>query len=142
MKKLLFLLSFLFILCFSPIVAHANLVPCPNVDELEKTTIKDKKELIQALKTLIPSTYEKGEEGDLFSEWNIITATPFTKTKKRDRVYREMAKNFCGKEIANRSWLVRIAFPKWEGKSASMSEGQLFVVKRKGDEWFVWFRYH
>jgi hypothetical protein len=50
-----------------------------------------------------------------------------------------MAKNFCGKEIADRSWLVRVYFPKWEGKSASNLEGQIFLAKSKEKGWFVWF---
>ncbi|MEE3952767.1 hypothetical protein [Peribacillus frigoritolerans] len=51
-----------------------------------------------------------------------------------------MAKTFCGKEIAEKSWLVRLDFPKAPG--ANLAQGQIFLAKSKEKGWFVWFRYH
>ncbi|MEN2766911.1 hypothetical protein [Ornithinibacillus xuwenensis] len=127
----------------SNIYAQPN-VECPKLKHLEETSIKDKDELLNALSSIVPNTYEKGEYGELFSEWDIVTALPFPKTVRQvnDEVYYGMAKNFCGEAVANKSWLVRLYFPKWEGKSASALEGQIFLSKSKGKGWFVWFRYH
>ena len=40
-----------------------------------------------------------------------------------------MAKTFCGKEIAEKSWLVRLDFPKAPG--ADLAQGQIFLAKVK-----------
>ncbi|MGP4040948.1 hypothetical protein ACTWP4_13775 [Gracilibacillus sp. D59] len=144
MKKTGVLISLLiFILVPSQIYAQPD-VECPNLKKLENTTIKDKDDLLKALKEIVPDIYQKGENGELYSEWEVRTALPFPKTvgKEIDEAYYGMAKNFCGKEIADKSWLVRLYFPKWEGISASALEGQIFLAKSKDDEWFVWFRYH
>jgi hypothetical protein len=80
--------------------------------ELEQISIKDRKEVIEALNTLIPKTYGTGIDDfpDIYSKWNVVTAKPFPKTagKKEEEAYFGMAKNFCGMEIAERSWLVRL----------------------------------
>ena len=138
------IISFLLFFTFVPSLIHAQSdVKCPDVKQLEKTSMKDKEELLKALKEIVPATYQKGEHGEMFSEWEVITALPFPKTaEKKDAVYDEMAKNFCGEAVAEQSWLVRLYFPKWEGKSASALEGQIFIAKDKEDGWFVWFRYH
>lgn len=127
-----------------PLTVHAQPETCPNVNELEKVTIDDKDDFLKALETIIPETYEKGDMADKYSEWRIRTALPFPKTVgiETDEIYYEMAKNFCGNEVADKSWLARVYFPKWEGISVSASEGQIFVAKSKEKGWFVWFRYH
>src|SRR5699024_9286170 len=113
-------------------------VRCPNAELLADTSIEDKDELLEALHTIIPNTYEEGEDAHLYYDWEIITALPFPETVgiEQEEVYYQMAKNFCGEDIADRSWLVRIHFPNWEGKSASASEGQIFLAKNNNDRWF------
>ncbi|WP_246187702.1 hypothetical protein [Ornithinibacillus caprae] len=145
MKKIsivMFLLM-LFVLPY-PISAQPN-VECPNVKQLEKTSLKDKDELVDALEEIVPDTYGAGDYGNFYSEWEVITAQPFLETvgQEKEEVYYEMAKNFCGEAVADQSWLVRLYFPRWEGKSASALEGQIFLAKSdETDGWFVWFRYH
>ncbi|WP_255368044.1 hypothetical protein [Psychrobacillus sp. OK032] len=124
--------------------AYAQPKNCPVLSELEKISLKDKKEVIEALNTLIPKTYGTGLEDlpDIYTKWNVVTAKPFPKTvgNKIEEGYFGMAKTFCGKEIAEKSWLVRLDFPKAPG--ADLAQGQIFLAKSKEKGWFVWFRYH
>jgi len=124
--------------------AYAQPKNCPVLSELEKTSLNDKKEVIEALNTLIPKTYGTGLEDlpDLYTKWNVVTAKPFPKTvgNKIEEGYFGMAKTFCGKEIAEKSWLARLDFPKAPG--ADLAQGQIFLAKSKEKGWFVWFRYH
>jgi hypothetical protein len=149
LKKVSILLLIISTILTLPLETHAQPeVKCPNINELAVTSINDKQELINALNTIVPQIYEATEFGqthkEYYSKWEIITALPFPKTvgRKRDENYYGMAKNFCGKEVADRSWLVRLYFPKFEGESASALEGQLFIAKSKEKSWIVWFRYH
>lgn len=144
MKKMMIIMLAFILIGMSLNVVSAGSVECPEPGNLEKTSVKNEKELRKALETIIPKVYEHGDDADMYSEWKIITVTPFPKTvgDKQNEVYYEMAINFCGKEVAEKSWLARIHFPKWEGQSASNSEGQIFVAKNKDEGWFVWFRYH
>ena len=77
-----------------------------------------------------------------YTEWNVVTAKPFPKTvgNEEEEDYFGMAKTFCGKEIAEKSWLVRLDFPKAPG--ANLAQGQIFLAKSKEKGWFVWFQYH
>ncbi|MRG85901.1 hypothetical protein [Salinibacillus xinjiangensis] len=144
MKRIITILTLASFLVFPTQISAKSDVDCPNVEHLEKTTVKDKDELVEALEKIVPSTYGKGDYGNYYSEWEVITAAPFPNIvgNKKDEAYYGMAKNFCGEEVANQSWLVRLHFPRWEGKSASASEGQIFLAKSQEDGWFVWFRYH
>ena len=134
------------ILLFSFFLIEANAQPkkFPVLSELKKTSIKDRKEVIEALNTLIPKTYGTGIDDfpDMYTKWNVVTAKPFPKTigNKEEKNYFGMAKTFCGKEIAEKSWLVRLDFPKAPG--ADLAQGQIFLAKSKEKGWFVWFRYH
>ncbi|MFC5605069.1 hypothetical protein [Sporosarcina koreensis] len=134
-------ISFLFI---HSTQGYAQPKECPVLSELMQTSIKDRKEVIEALNTLIPKTYGTGldEYPGMYTEWNVVTAKPFPKTvgNKDEEDYFGMAKNFCGKEIAEKSWLVRLHFPKAPG--ADLAQGQIFIAKNKEKGWFVWFRYH
>lgn len=107
---------------------------CPVLSELEKTSFKDKNEVIEALNTLIPKAYGTGLDDlpDIYTKWNVVTAKPFLKTvgNKIEEGYFGMAKTFCGKEIAEKSWLVRLEFPKAPG--ADLAQGQIFLAKSKG----------
>lgn len=106
---------------------------CPVLSELEKTSLKDKKEVIEALNTLIPKTYGTGLDDlpDIYTKWNVVTAKPFPKTvgNKEEEGYFGMAKTFCSKEIAEKSWLVRLEFPNAPG--ADLAQGQIFLAKSK-----------
>lgn len=143
-KRLFFLVMIISFFSFTTIKADAQPTECPVLSELEKTSIKDKKEVVEALNTLIPKTYGTGLEDfpDIFTKWNVVTAKPFLKTvgNKEEEDYFGMAKTFCGKEIAEKSWLVRLDFPKAPG--ANLAQGQIFLAKNKEKGWFVWFRYH
>ncbi|MEH7454180.1 hypothetical protein [Gottfriedia acidiceleris] len=126
------------------IQVHAQPTKCPVLSDLDKTSMKNQKEVIEVLNTLIPKTYGTGLEDlpDIYTKWNVVTAKPFPKTVgvKEEEDYFGMAKHFCGKEIAEKSWLVRLDFPKAPG--ANLAQGQIFLAKSKENGWFVWFRYH
>ncbi len=113
---------------------------CPNPKSLAETSIDDRGELLKALESMVPNFYE----GEQFSDWKVISATPFPMTigKREEEVYFEIAKRACGGEAAEKSWLVRLYFPLLADVSASLSEGQLFVAKKKDSDWFVWYQYH
>jgi hypothetical protein len=144
MKRLTILISFILILFFGSIQAFAQPKECPVLSELEQTSIKDKKEVIEVLNTLIPKVYGTGIDDypDIYTKWNVVTAKPFPETagNKEEEDYYGMAKTFCGKEIAEKSWLVRLDFPKAPG--ADLAQGQIFLAKSKEKGWFVWFQYH
>lgn len=144
MRMLTMIIITISILFFSSFQGYAQPKECPVLCELEQTTIKDKKEVIEALNTLIPKTYGTGIDDfpDIYTKWNIITAKPFPNTvgNKEEEGYFGMAKTFCGKEIAEKSWLVRIEFPKSPG--ANLAQGQIFLAKSKEKGWLVWFQYH
>ncbi|GAA0603627.1 hypothetical protein GCM10009001_20830 [Virgibacillus siamensis] len=144
MKKIMMVTLVILFFVTTAGAVRADSVDCPEPKDLEETSLKNEKELRKTLKKIIPKVYARGDDADMYSEWEIITATPFPKTigDNQNEVYYEMATNFCGKEVAEMSWLVRIHFPKWEGKSASNAEGQVFLAKSKEKDWFVWFRYH
>ncbi|MCY9141727.1 MULTISPECIES: hypothetical protein [Peribacillus] len=144
MKMLYILIITIPMLFFGSIQGYAQPKECPVLSELEKTSIKDKKEVIKALNTLIPKTYGTGIDDfpDIYTKWNVVTAKPFPETvgNKDEEDYFGMAKTFCGKEIAEKSWLVRLDFPKAPG--ANLGQGQIFLAKSKEKGWFVWFQYH
>jgi hypothetical protein len=138
---LLFTISFF---TFGAFEVHAEPKQCPVLSELVQTSIKDRKEVIEALNTLIPKTYGTGLDDfpDMYTRWNIVTVKPFPETVgiKEEEDYFGMAKTFCGKEIAEKSWLVRLDFPKAPG--TNLAQGQIFLAKSEEKGWFVWFRYH
>lgn len=142
-RRIILIVAILFLL-FNSAQGYAQPKKCPVLNELEQTSIKDRSEVIKSLNILIPKTYGTGIPNlpDMYSKWNVITAQPFPKTigNKNDEVYYGMAKTFCGKEIAKRSWLIRLNFPNAPG--ADLAQGQIFIAKSKEEGWFVWFRYH
>lgn len=144
MRMLTMIIIIISILFFSSFQGYAQPKECPVLSELEQTTIKDKKEVIEALNTLIPKTYGTGIDDfpDIYTKWNIVTAKPFPNTvgNKEEEGYFGMAKTFCGKEIAEKSWLVRLYFTKAAG--ANLAQGQIFLAKSKEKGWLVWFQYH
>ncbi|UNJ81074.1 hypothetical protein [Metabacillus dongyingensis] len=142
MKKSVVFTLLLLLLNPASISVSAQPKECPELDKLEDTSIKDKNDVVNALKTLIPETYEVGIYPDIYSQWKVLSALPFLNVggNEEEENYYGMAKNFCGKRIADKSWLVRLEFPL--SKGASSSQGQIFLAKSKKQGWFVWFRYH
>lgn len=122
--------------------AYAQPKECPDLHTIEVVSIENIDEVEKALKILVPIAYEVGEFPELYSEWEVLSLKPFplTKGNKEDEDYYGMAKHFCGKGVADRSWLVRLHFPKV--KAASGSQGQIFIAKKADSGWFVWFKYH
>lgn len=144
MKTLVLLLFTVSFFTLGTLEVHAQPEECPVLSELKQTSIEDRKEVIEALNSLIPKTYGAGLDDlpDIYTKWNIVTAKPFPETvgSKEEDAYFGMAKTFCGIEIAEKSWLVRLDFPKAPG--ANLAQGQIFLAKSKEKGWFVWFRYH
>ncbi|CEG27201.1 hypothetical protein [Bacillus sp. B-jedd] len=143
--KILGLLLFTLSLYISgSLEVYAQPKECPVLSELKETSLYDRKEVIEALKTLIPKTYGTGIDDypDIYTKWNVVSAKPFPETigNKEEEAYFGMAKTFCGREIAEKSWLVRLDFPKAPG--ANLAQGQIFLANSKEKGWFVWFRYH
>ncbi|MFD1037806.1 hypothetical protein ACFQ3N_05205 [Virgibacillus byunsanensis] len=144
MKRLFIWTILVSVFLFPIIEVSASSIDCPDVNKLEQTSLEDKQEFLKALETIIPEMYGSDEDADKYGEWKIITATPFPKTVGvfRDDIYRRIAANYCGEDVSSKSWLARIYFPKWEGVSSSLSQGQLFLAKNEEQGWFVWFCYH
>ena len=144
MKKLYVLILIISLFALVSFEAYAQPKKCPVLSELENTSLKDKKEVLEALNTLIPKTYETGLDDfpNMYTKWNVVTVKPFLNTvgNKQEEGYFGMAKTFCGKEIAEKSWLVRLDFPKAPG--ADLAQDQIFLAKSKEKGWFVWFQYH
>ncbi|WP_245602257.1 hypothetical protein [Peribacillus kribbensis] len=126
MKMLSTLIISIPMVFFNSIIGYAQPKGCPVVSDLERTSIKDKKEVIEALNNLIPKTYGTGIDGfpDMYTKWNVVSAKPFPETVgiKEEEDYYGMVKNFCGREIAAKSWLVRLDCPNAPG--ANLAQGQ------------------
>jgi hypothetical protein len=142
MKIKVLLICLLFFISLGSTRSYAQPVECPNAKDLVIVPVEEVNQVIDSLKVLVPTLYEVGEFPEYYSKWELVTIKPFPLTVKNsdERDYYEMAKNFCGKEVAERSWLVRLHFPRV--KAASASQGQIFLAKKKNSGWFVWFKYH
>ena len=142
MKKIISLIILSMIYFSINGLVYAQPKKCPEVTQLEDVSQKDKEEVINSLRTLIPQTYEVGDYPHVYKEWRVLSAIPFSEVggNEEEENYLGMAKNFCGEKVTNKSWLVRLDFP--QAKGASASQGQLFIAKDKEKGWFVWFRYH
>ncbi|MDG4655344.1 hypothetical protein P6P90_03700 [Ectobacillus antri] len=138
MRKIL-LLFILFIFMF-PTVSLGDILgsECPKSENLVRTTDKDKDELVKALNEIIPKVYGASPE---YKEWKIEIIEPMPSLTGFEENYYKMAINFCGKEVADHSWFVRLRFPRLlPAQSASL--GELYIVKDKNNNWFAWFQYH
>ena len=142
MKIRVLLICVLFLISLGSTRSYAQPVECPNAKDLLDVPVEEVNQIIGSLKVLVPTLYEVGDFPEYYSKWELVTVKPFPLTVKNsdERDYYEMAKNFCGKEVADRSWLVRLHFPRV--KAASASQGQIFLAKKKNNGWFVWFKYH
>jgi hypothetical protein len=107
---------------------------CPNLQELGH--IGSNKGLISALNTIIPDVYKDQD----YKGWKVETIAPLPKSAHPEAYY-EMAKYYCGEEVANNSWFVEVIFPKYL-PAYDASHKQIFVTKNKQGQWFAWFRFH
>jgi hypothetical protein len=107
---------------------------CPNFQELGHAS--SKRGLINALNTIIPEVYKDRD----YKSWKVETVAPLPKSPHSEAYY-EMAKYYCGEEIANNSWFVEILFPQYL-PAYDASHKQIFVTKTKQGQWFAWFRFH
>ncbi|SET50434.1 hypothetical protein SAMN05421676_105124 [Salinibacillus kushneri] len=142
--KSISILTFSALLLISPIQLSAETqADCPDAKQLESVSTHNKEELTEALEDIVPDTYGENDYGNHFSKWEVTTSLPFTKAienKQENKEYYEQAKKVCGEEVAKQSWLVKLHFPLWEGKSENATDGQLFLAKSKRDGWFAWYR--
>ncbi len=122
--------------------SYAQQKECPDAHTLEVVSIENIPEVEKALRVLVPIAYEVGEFPELYSEWEVVTLKPFPRTvgKSEEENYYGMAKYFCGEEVADRSWFVRLHFLKV--KADSRNQGQIFIAKKEKSGWFVWFKNH
>lgn len=139
MKKLLIpLLILLFIFPTESLGAKLDGSECPKTEMLLKTTEMDKDELVDELNKIIPKVYGSSPN---YKEWRIEIIKPMPSLTGFEENYYKMAINFCGKEVADHSWFVRLRFPRLlPAQSASL--GELYIVKDKNNNWFPWFQYH
>jgi hypothetical protein len=139
MKKILMHLVFmLFISPTDSFGAKLDGSECPKTEILSKTSINDKDELVNALNEIIPNVY--GTSPD-YKEWRIEIIKPMPSLTGFEENYYKMAINFCGKQVADYSWFVRLRFPRLlPAQSASL--GELYIVRDKNNKWFPWFQYH
>lgn len=140
MKKVLGMVLALSIMF--PIQMHAQSdVQCPDAKNVVKSSLKKKDALLEALEEIVPNTYGEADYGNYFSKWEVTAALPFPqmKEKNEDKKIYEKAKKLCGEDVVNQSWLVRLHFPLWEGKSDA-ANGEIFLVENKKTGWTVWYR--
>ncbi|KQL34480.1 MULTISPECIES: hypothetical protein [Bacillaceae] len=139
MKKIL-LTSFMLLFMIPSTTYGESLVnaKCPPTENLQKPNIKDKDELISALNDIIPKIYGT----DLnHKEWRIEKIQPAASLTGFEKHYFGIAVTFCGKEVANHSWFVRLIFPRML-PAVSAATGELYIVKDRNDNWIPWFQYH
>jgi len=138
MRKIL--IPILLLLFIFPTVSLGDILgsKCPNPENLLMTTNKDKNELVNALNEIIPKVYGSNTN---YKEWKIEIIEPMPSLTGFEENYYKMAIHFCGKEVADHSWFVRLRFPRLlPAQSASL--GELYIVKDKNNKWFAWFQYH
>lgn len=138
LKKILILLITLFFI--PPPVSYADVIDgkCPKSMQLLTTKEEDKEELILALQGIIPKVYGSNPE---HKEWVIEIIQQMPKLSGFEKNYYKMAINFCGKDVADHTWFVRLRFPRLlPAQSASL--GEIYIVKDTQHKWFAWFQYH
>ncbi|WP_028403457.1 hypothetical protein [Ectobacillus panaciterrae] len=138
MRKIFVFLCLLLMVPFSHASAEAsgNTV-CPKTQLLQEPSNQDKEELNAALSHyLISKVYGRNPK---YLDYRLEVITPMKELKGTDKSYYYMAIQNCGREVANRSWFVRLRFPKMHNAA---SFGEIFVVKDQTNQWSVWFRYH
>ncbi|GAA0492707.1 hypothetical protein GCM10008986_18850 [Salinibacillus aidingensis] len=142
-KKTVLICIITFLLIFPVQLSAESDVHCPSTKNLLNTKIDDQDELSEALNNIVPDTYGENDYGNYFSKWEVTSALPFAEAVENDQQneeYYNQAKQACGEDVTEQSWLVKLHFPLWEGKSENAANGQLFLAKSKEDGWFAWYR--
>ncbi|QHS21798.1 hypothetical protein GWK91_02040 [Virgibacillus sp. MSP4-1] len=132
-----------FLLIFPVQLSAESEFHCPSTKSLLDTKKDNQDELNEALNHIVPDTYGENDYGNYFSKWEVTSAQPFTEAVEKNQQneeYYNQAKQACGEDVAEQSWLVKLHFPLWEGKSENAEDGQLFLAKSKEDGWFAWYR--
>jgi hypothetical protein len=100
LSLLLFIISFF---TLGLIEVQAQPKECPVLSELEEKSIKDRKEVIEALNSLIPKTYGTGIDDfpDIYTQWNIVTAKLFLiqLEMKKKKTILEWRKPFVARKL-------------------------------------------
>ncbi len=111
---------------------------CPPTSNLIKPNVKDKDELIGALNEIIPNVYGTDP---VYKEWRIEGIQPALNLTGFEKTYYKIAITYCGKEVADHSWFVRLRFPKLL-PSYVVSLGEIYIVKDRNGKWMPWFQFH
>jgi len=135
---------FIYILVTSlifPYSAKAESRPLPYLEakcpksSLVNVNANHKAEVLRAVKNLVPKAYPYKE----YNSWKVEEARPLS-SPKTFRPYFNLAKELCGSDIAENSWLIQLNFPKIS-PGVSASTGIMFIVKNSQDQWIVWYTY-
>jgi len=108
---------------------------CPKVSSTVKVHEREKEEVLLALNKSVPKAYPYKE----YSMWKLEEARPLS-SPQTARPYYNLAKNSCGKGIAENSWFIKLHFPKIS-QGVSASTGIMFIAKNSNNEWSVWYTY-
>lgn len=114
-------------------VTQDSTVKCPTIVEIDTAGPNAVDEIRAVTNQLVKRSYPTTPQ---YQEWEIRRIAPLTQAK----AYYGIAETLCGAAVADRSWLIELRFPKFE-PSASLSQGQLFVAKIRG-QWTTWYKYH
>ncbi len=110
---------------------------CPKTEILSVLTEQDKQELLRELpRSIIPKLYGKNPK---YLDYQAEVIMPMQNLQGVEKSYYYMAIQNCGRDIANRSWFVRIRFPKMQN---AYSFSEIFLAKKQNNEWIVWYQYH
>ena len=108
---------------------------CPKVSPLVQVDLTQKEEVLFGLKELVPKAYPYKE----YNSWKVEEARPLS-SPKTFRPYYNLAKELCGNDVAENSWLIQLNFPKIS-PGVSASTGIMFIAKNSKNQWLVWYTY-
>jgi hypothetical protein len=138
MKKIIALLCLLGMIPVPHIFAETSgKTVCPKPQSLQDPAENDKEELKHALSHgLISKTYGRNPN---YLDYEVEVMSPMKELTGTNKSYYHMAIQQCGKGAADRSWFVRLRFPKVH---SMMALGEFFAAKNNENRWTIWFRYH
>ncbi|WP_416826087.1 hypothetical protein [Ectobacillus polymachus] len=132
--NLLLLPILLFLFSNGAYAESNNEIICPKAEELTASVEQEKEELTKALSDyLVKSTYGKSHK-----TWTVEVMSPLKDLKRTDASYYHMAIQKCGRNVADRSFFVRLRFT---SSSQFNQMGEFFVSKDSNQKWKIWFRY-
>ncbi|WP_462410316.1 hypothetical protein [Neobacillus sp. Marseille-QA0830] len=133
MRKILF--PFLFLLFIFPADtwgAKLNGSDCPKTETLMTTTDQDQEELIRALGKIFSKDY-----GSSLLQWRVEIIKPMTRLTGLERNHYKTVMRACGKDVADRSWFVRLRYHRLFPTGAIY---EFYMVKNKNHKWGIWHR--